>query len=126
MTAQESPAQEFVLAWDPVQQKERWRYSLAAGAPTMGGGFNMNAGTLSTGGELVFSGDGRGMFYALHAQTGEKLWSYQLPPNLATPITYELDGKQYVTVLSGNGGQTSAPGRLYTFVVDGNAPMPGR
>jgi PQQ-dependent dehydrogenase (methanol/ethanol family) len=113
-----SPAQEFVLAWDPVAKKERWRYSLAAGVPTMGGGFNMNAGTLSTGGNLVFSGDGRGMFYAFHAETGEKLWSFQLYPNIATPITYELDGKQYVSVLSGNGTANSAPGRLYTFALN--------
>jgi quinohemoprotein ethanol dehydrogenase len=90
----------------------------------MGGGFNMNAGTLSTGGNLVFSGDGRGMFYAFHAETGEKLWSFQLYANLATPITYELDGRQYISILSGNGSQTSAPGRLYTFVLDGREPMP--
>ena len=121
-----SPAQEFVLAWDPVAQKERWRFSLAPGAPTTGGGFNMNAGTLSTGGNLVFSGDGRGMFFAFDATTGARLWSQQLFPNLATPIAYELDGRQYISVLSGNGGATSAPTRLYTFVLDGKQPIPAR
>ncbi len=119
-----SPAQEFVLAWDPVAQKERWRFSLAAGVPTAGGGFNMNAGTLSTAGNLVFSGDGRGLLYAFNAETGEKLWSFQLYPNIATPMTYELDGRQYVSVLSGNGSAASAPGRLYTFMLDGTASMP--
>jgi quinohemoprotein ethanol dehydrogenase len=122
--AASSPAQEFVVAWDPVAQKERWRFALAPGAPTSGGGFNMNAGTLSTGGNLVFSGDGRGMLFAFHAETGEKLWSFQLYPNIATPVTYELDGRQYVSVLSGNGSANSAPPRLYTFVVDGKQPMP--
>jgi PQQ-dependent dehydrogenase (methanol/ethanol family) len=121
---QPSPAQEFVVAWDPVTQKERWRFSMAPGLPTTGGGFNMNAGTLSTGGSLVFSGDGRGLFYALHAETGEKLWSFQLYPTIATPITYELDGRQYVSVLSGNGAANSAPGRLYTFALDGAGTMP--
>src|SRR5690606_2540259 len=101
-------AQEFVLAWDPVAQKERWRHSLAKGVATTGGGFNMNAGTLATAGNLVFSGDGRGLFFALNAETGERLWSVQLFPNIATPVTYELDGRQYVTVLSGNGSPTSA------------------
>jgi quinohemoprotein ethanol dehydrogenase len=84
----------------------------------------MNAGTLSTAGNLVFSGDGRGMFFAFNAETGEKLWSFQLYPNIATPITYELDGRQYVSVLSGNGSATSAPGRLYTFTLNGTASMP--
>jgi quinohemoprotein ethanol dehydrogenase len=119
-----SPAQEFVLAWDPVNQQERWRFSLAPGVPTQGGGFNMNTGTLSTGGNLVFAGDGRGLLYALHAETGEKLWSFQLYTNIATPITYRLDGRQYVTVLSGNGSANSAPGRLYTFALDGTASRP--
>jgi len=122
--AASSPAQEFVVAWDPVLQKERWRFALAAGVPTTGGGFNMNAGTLSTGGNLVFSGDGRGMMYAFHAETGQRLWSFQLHPNIATPITYEVDGRQYVSVLSGSGAATSAPTRLYTFVIDGKTPMP--
>jgi quinohemoprotein ethanol dehydrogenase len=122
--AASSPAQEFVLAWDPVAQKERWRFSLAAGVPTTGGGFNMNAGTLSTAGNLVFSGDGRGMFYGLHAATGERLWSQQLFPNIATPITYELDGRQYISVLSGNGSANSLPARMYTFALDGKLPMP--
>ncbi len=119
-----SPAQEFVLAWDPVAQAERWRFALAGGLPTTGGGFNMNAGTLSTAGNLVFSGGGDGMMYAFHAETGEALWSFELYPNIATPITYELDGRQYVSVLSGNGGNNSAPGRLYTFALDGTEPMP--
>ncbi len=119
-----SPAQEFILAWDPVAQKERWRFSLAKGVATTGGGFNMNAGTLSTAGNLVFSGDGRGRFFALHAETGANLWSTQLFPNIATPVTYELDGRQYITVLSGNGSPSSAPPRLYTFVLDGKQPMP--
>ncbi len=121
-----SPAQEFIVAIDPVTQQERWRISLAAGVPTNGGGFNMNAGTLSTAGNLVFSGDGKGMMYALNASTGAKLWSQQLFPNIATPVTYELDGKQYISVLSGNGAASSAPTRLYTFEIDGKATMPGK
>jgi len=68
---------------------------------------------------------------------GEKLWEVQLAPGAATPITYELDGKQYVSVMSGRGapvrrpgqaanepGNTNvAPARMYTFVLDGKAPL---
>ena len=119
-----SDAMEFVVAIDPATQKERWRASLSKGPVHTGGGFNLNAGTLSTAGNLVFSGDGRGMLFALNAQTGARLWSQQLFPNIATPVTYELDGRQYLSVLSGNGSPNSAPTRVYTFVLDGKAPMP--
>ena len=123
-TLKPSDAMEFVVAIDPATQKERWRASLSKGPVHTGGGFNLNAGTLSTAGNLVFSGDGRGMLFALNAQTGARLWSQQLFPNIATPVTYELDGRQYLSVLSGNGSPNSAPTRVYTFVLDGKAPMP--
>jgi hypothetical protein len=42
----------------------------------------------------------------------------------ATPITYELGGRQYVSVLAGNGAGNSAPGRMFTFALDGDEPMP--
>jgi hypothetical protein len=45
-------------------------------------------------------------------------------PNIATPITYELDGRQYISVLSGNGSANSLPARMYTFALDGKLPMP--
>jgi hypothetical protein len=86
----------FLLAWDPVAQKERWRVPHA----------NMwNGGTLTTGGNLVFQGNGDGQFAAYRADTGARVW--QMPvgsPIIAAPITYELDNTQYVAVMAGYGG----------------------
>jgi outer membrane protein assembly factor BamB len=79
-------------------------------------------GTVTTAGNLVFAASGVGDFVALSADKGEKLWSAKLLPGLANPVTYMLDGKQYVSVLSGRGGKA----RIYTFALDANMPIPGR
>lgn len=100
----------FLLAWDPVTQTARWK------VPGWNGG-----GTMTTAGNLVFGGSNDGGFGAFSADKGEKLWETKLMANLANPVTYQLDGKQYVSVLAGRAGRS----RLYTFVLDGNAPMPG-
>src|ERR1019366_9867051 len=99
----------FLSAWDPVTETERWRI------PMMNGG-----GTVTTAGNLVFAATGDGNFVALTADTGESLWSAKLAPGFANPITYMLDGKQYVSVLAGRAGN----GRVYTFVLDGKEPIP--
>jgi hypothetical protein len=79
-------------------------------------------GTVTTAGNLVFGASGVGDFIALSADKGEKLWSVKLLPGVANPVTYMLDGKQYVSVLSGRGGKA----RIYTFALDANMPVPGR
>ncbi|MFK7964858.1 MAG: PQQ-dependent dehydrogenase, methanol/ethanol family [Burkholderiaceae bacterium] len=82
-----------VKAWDPVAQKEVW--------------FNKEAlpfggGTMTTAGGLVFHGEIDGEFRALDAKTGKSLWSFQTGSGIsAAPMTYILDGKQYVAVVSG-------------------------
>lgn len=64
-----------------------------------------NGGTLVTAGELVFTGLQTGELAAYHAKTGEQLWDYQTGTGIiAPPVTYTLDGSQYVAVLSGTGG----------------------
>ena len=69
----------------------------------------MNGGTLVTAGDLVFSGAQTGELYALHAGTGEKLWEYRTGSGIiAPPVTYQIDGKQYVAVASGIGGLYAA------------------
>ncbi|HEY2379618.1 MAG TPA: PQQ-dependent dehydrogenase, methanol/ethanol family [Terriglobia bacterium] len=98
----------FLVAWDPKTEKERWRITGAGG--TNGGG-----GTLATAGNLVFHGP-----IAYNAETGEKLWSADLGGNNVTPVTYMLDGKQYVTLFARNYPEN----RLFTFVLDGKAPIP--
>jgi alcohol dehydrogenase (cytochrome c) len=84
------------------------------------------AGMLVTKGGVLFTGDQRGRMLALDAKTGKLLWKFQTGSGInASPITYELDGKQYVAILSGLGGDPSfyysAPkgGMLWVFSVDG-------
>ena len=84
------------------------------------------AGLLVTKGGVLFTGDQRGRFLAYDAKTGKELWKFQTGSGInASPITYELDGKQYLVVLSGLGGDPSfyysAPkgGMLWIFAIDG-------
>src|SRR6185369_2332532 len=59
----------------------------------------MVAGVLTTGGGLVFTGDAEGFFTAYDARTGKVLWSFQCGSgHHAAPITYTLDGRQYLAV----------------------------
>jgi alcohol dehydrogenase (cytochrome c) len=65
----------------------------------------MGGGMLATGGGLIFTGDAEGNFTAYHAEDGKILWSYQTGSGIrAAPITYRLDGKQYIAIASGMGG----------------------
>ena len=93
----------FFVAWDPVANKERWRIE-----------FRPSGGALSTAGQLVFVGDNTGAFMALDPATGKTLWEHKLMTGIATPVTYELDGKQYVAVMSGVNG-----GKVFAFTLDG-------
>jgi quinohemoprotein ethanol dehydrogenase len=114
-----------LIAWDPVKQKEAWSVDL--GAP-------WNGGTLVTAGNLVFEGTADAHFKAFDARTGKQLWETPVGSGvIAAPMTYEIDGKQYVSIAVGWGGvfgQTArysdfkTPGTVYTFVVDGKAKMP--
>lgn len=105
------PEREFLLAWDPVAQTERWRITFDSG---MQSPLIRQGGTLSTAGGLVFYGNEAGRFSAYDAETGEELWYTQLYPGVATPISYEIDGVQYISVLSGN---RSDPAHMFTFSV---------
>jgi quinohemoprotein ethanol dehydrogenase len=127
-----------LLAWNPVTQKEVWR---------MPGGGNIGGGTVTTAGNLVIQvvNDGRLMAYT--ADKGEKLLEIQtgLRGGMGPPITYVLDGKQYISLMGGQGqtggggnrganaaapAQNAAPAagpvmpKLLTFVLDGKAPLP--
>jgi quinohemoprotein ethanol dehydrogenase len=97
----------FLVAWDPVANKERWRILTSGG---FGGG-----GTLATAGNLIFHGS-----TAYNAQTGEKLWEMDLGGGNVTPISYVLDGKQYISMFA-----RQYPGnRLFTLALDASALMP--
>jgi quinohemoprotein ethanol dehydrogenase len=85
-----------LVAWDPLQQKLAW----VAERPGP-----WNGGTLSTAGNLVFEGTAGGDFEAYRASSGEKLWSFAAQTGLmAGPVTYAVNGEQYVAVLAGWGG----------------------
>jgi quinohemoprotein ethanol dehydrogenase len=88
-------------AWDPTTNREVWRMETDG----------LNGGALSTGGNLVFWGT-RNRLVAMDARSGVQLWESPIGDGPATPVTYELDGRQYVTIMSGN-----APGRVMTFAL---------
>ena len=85
-----------LVAWDPIKNERAW--TVRHPKPS-------NGGTLSTAGNLVFQGTWDGVFTAYDAANGDQLWQYQSDSAiLAGPITYELDGDQYVAVAQGSGG----------------------
>jgi alcohol dehydrogenase (cytochrome c)/quinohemoprotein ethanol dehydrogenase len=85
-----------LVAWDPVRQKPAW--AVERPGP-------WNGGTLVTAGDLVFEGTASGNFEAYRADTGEKLWSFAAQTGvMAGPVSYTVNGQQYVAVLAGWGG----------------------
>ena len=123
---------EFLLAWDPVAQKERWRVPISD-VEWIGGG------VLTTAGNLVIQGTGSGKLVVYRADTGEKLHEVEVGTGIiAAPISYELDGEQYVAVIAGFGGAvnpvlspaTAAAhyenyGRILAFKIGGGpTPLP--
>ncbi len=88
-------------AIDPLTAKPKWRVPLV--------GHRNASAMLATGGGLLFTGKFSGEFIALDADTGAQLWSFKTSSGInAQPITWTKNGKQYVTVLSGIGGVSSA------------------
>lgn len=84
-----------LVAWDPVAQKEVWRYQHLG---------PWNGGTLATAGDLVFQGSLLGEFSAFHARTGDKLWSFDAQTGVASaPATYKLGDDQFIAVAAGWG-----------------------
>ncbi len=80
-------------AWDPVAQKTVWMNKNS---------LPFNGGTMTTASGLVFAGDIQGMFRAFDAKTGKELWKFNTGSGItAAPMTYTIDGKQYVAVVSG-------------------------
>jgi alcohol dehydrogenase (cytochrome c) len=68
----------------------------------------MVAGVLATGGGLVFTGDAEGFFTAYDADTGKVLWNFQCGSgHHASPVTYTLEGRQYIAIAVGWGGWTA-------------------
>jgi alcohol dehydrogenase (cytochrome c) len=109
------------VAFDVVNRKVVWR--TISPAPFW-------AGAVATSTGLVFTGDMRGYFLALEARTGKTLWRFQTVSGIiGSPITYKLDGVQYVAVPSGGiGGDMTfyykepKAGNIFVFALDGGPP----
>lgn len=116
-----------LLAWDPRTQKEVWRVNYPA--------TYWNGGVMATAGGLVFQGTGEGKFLAYDATDGKKLWETNVGSGvIAPPITFMIDGKQYVSIAVGWGGnpghrvrftEENYPGTIFTYAIDANATYSG-
>lgn len=111
----------WLQAWDPVARKMVWETERGPRA---------TSGVLATGGNLVFMGNSGGkQLAAYHAETGEKLWQFDAQTDVyAAPITYELDGVQYIAASVGGTAQGDyfAPSyaRMLVFKVGGTQTLP--
>lgn len=84
-----------VLALDPATGKERWRFEMHDVT---------DSGVLTTASDLLFTGGREGYFHALDARSGRLLWKASLGgPISSGPVTYQVDGTQYVGIAAGNG-----------------------
>jgi quinohemoprotein ethanol dehydrogenase len=113
-------------AWDPVNQKLVWRVD---------GGGGIGGGTAATAGNLVFQVINDGRFRAVTADKGEILYEVQTGrTGMAPPITYEVDGTQYVafqgglgrpaTTVGPNDAKIDNPPMMFVFALDGKAELP--
>jgi alcohol dehydrogenase (cytochrome c) len=84
-----------IMAIDPATGDKKWEFKMYDVT---------DSGILTTDGDVLFSGGREGNFYALDARSGAMLWKTQLGGDVASgPITYQVDGKQYVAVAAGHG-----------------------
>lgn len=114
-----------LIAWNPVAQKPEWSIK----EPLW-----YNGGVLSTGGGLVFYGTFDGWFKAVDARSGKVLWKFNVGSGVgAAPMTYMIDGKQYVALVVGRSvtepdwlgafgaqaaSKTPESGELFVFALD--------
>jgi quinohemoprotein ethanol dehydrogenase len=121
----------FLRAWDPVHQRLAWEVPTAS---------NWDGGVLSTGGGLVFQGDGTGYLNVYSADSGKPLAHLLLGTGvMAAPMSYRIAGTQYLAVMAGYGGNAVGyplranyaaytrdnEGRIIVLKLDGGAvPLP--
>ena len=89
-----------VLALDALTGEQRWKFEMTD---------VIRSGILTTASDLLFTGARSGYFQALDARTGDLLWKVSLGSQIINgPMTYEVDGRQYVAVISGHALSTFA------------------
>ena len=84
-----------VIAVDPATGARKWTFPM----------YDLtDSGILTTASDVLFTGGREGYFQALDARTGDLLWKSSLGSMqiYSAPITYEVDGKQFVTIIGGN------------------------
>jgi quinohemoprotein ethanol dehydrogenase len=120
----------YLIAWDPVAQKAVWQHEFAG---------YWNGGVLATGGNLVFQGSADGLFTAYDAMSGDQVWQIEHTTGIiAPPVSYSINGEQYIAVAAGYGGgginggvidgavinRHVNEGRVLAFKLGGSAEMP--
>ena len=121
----------YLKAWNPITQREAWRADLPGSWP---------GGVLATAGGLVFQGQMDGRLVARDAATGKEVWSFKAnSPIVGAPISYRVNGRQYITVITGAGGQGAgmqtlgnaayhtdyrSPRHVLTFALGGKDKLP--
>jgi mono/diheme cytochrome c family protein len=128
-TPGEPEAKGYLKAFNPLTGEEVWAVEHIT---------YWNGGVLATAGGLVFQGDAMGNVSAYHPDSGEVLWQSNVYTSiLAPPMSYEIDGVQYVAILAGMGGGNNFAGyidetasvlygnfgKLLAFKLDGNAEL---
>ena len=108
-TAPKTEGYGAVRAFDPKTGVRKWEFKMADVT---------GSGILTTASDLLFAGGREGYFWALDARTGAELWRANLGGQVASgPMTYAVNGRQYVAVSAGNSLFTFAlrPGRQLTW-----------
>jgi PQQ-dependent dehydrogenase (methanol/ethanol family) len=107
----------FLVAFDPATRAERWRIA---------GGGGSGGGVVATASDLVFQVVPDGRIRALHARDGQVLWQVDTGQRgMGPPITYRVDGRQYVAFMGGAGGRGAVlPPMVYAFALDATTAMP--
>ena len=99
-----------LTAIDPASGKIKWRYR---------DDYPMIGGALATGGGVIFTGNQQGYALALDADSGKLLWKFQTGSGIRSqPITYRINGRQYVAIGSGTGGVAASvvgQPKIFTF-----------
>jgi mono/diheme cytochrome c family protein len=120
-----------LIAWDPINESVRWSVEQPIA---------INSSTLSTAGNLVFQGEGTGDFDAYMADSGKRIWSVKTGSAIdATPVSFAVNGEQYVVVPVGWGSASRifgpasmmatpeskrGPSRLLAFKLGASTPFP--
>ena len=107
----------YLKAFDPLSGETLW---------AMKNEINYgNGGVLATAGGVIFQGDGTGTISAYNTDNAEKLWQFATDSSIsAAPVSYELDGTQYLAIISGAHQDFEGGGKLLVFKLGGDVRLP--